>query len=429
MIKKIVIAVMCMGTIGIYAQNGTVSPYSYFGIGELRSSTTVENQMMGGIGVFVDSIHVNLQNPAALAKMGVQFGEDFGNTTYTAGVSHKRLGLKSATGKENNKVTNLDYLAIAMSLKKGLGIGMGIMPYSSVGYNLVSQSENTNGALVTNRFFGEGGLNKVYFSIGYELFKDVSLGVTSSFNFGTLENNRVQNVEDVQFGTIATRESRINGMDFNYALNYTPTINDKYTLFASVRVNSQANLTSKNTQRIGSFSSSTGQDIEVVEVDLAAQGLKNTELKIPTRTTLGLGFGENRKWFLGGEYSFQSLESFSNDFIDAENLVYENASSFALGGFFVPNASAFSGYLNRITYRAGVRADRTGMIVNGQEINNFGITFGFGLPMRGSFSNLNIGFELGKRGTTDAELIEEDYVKINVGLSLNDMWFRKRKIN
>ena len=429
MIKKIVIAVVYFTVIGLYAQNGSVSPYSYFGIGELQSNGTMENQMMGGIGMFADSIHINLKNPASLSKLGVQFGEDFGITTYTAGLSYKKLNLKNSIEQQSNHVSNLEYLCIAMSLKKGLGVGFGLIPYSSVGYNLVSESTNANNRLITNQYFGDGGLNKVYFSMGYEFLRDFSVGVTASFNFGTLKNERVQNAENVQFGTLDKRESKVNGMDFNYALNYTPTLKDKYNLFASLRINTQANLTSKNTKQIGSFSTTSGQNIEVINVDLDAVNLRNTELKIPTTATLGLGFGEDKKWFLGAEYSFQGLSAFSNEFIDVDNLVYEDASSFAFGGFFIPDYSAFSGYLKQITYRAGLRMDQTGMLVNNKEINNFGITFGFGLPMRGSFSNLNLGFEIGKRGTTTANLIEESYYKVNVGLSLNDIWFRKRRIN
>ena len=429
MINKIVIALVCIVSTGLCAQNGSVSPYSYFGIGELQSKGTMENQMMGGIGMFGDSIHINLKNPAAYSKMGVQYGEDFGNTTYSAGLSHKRLSFENNIESQSNQVTNLEYIAVGMALKKGFGIGFGIMPYSSVGYNMLSESVDDNDAIVTNRYFGEGGLNKVYFSVGYELIKDLSLGVTANFSFGTLENNRIQTVEDVQFGTLDNRTSKVNGMDFNYALDYSPTIKDKYRLYTSLRVNTQANLTSKNTKEIGSFSINTGQNIEVVNVNLDALNLRNTELKVPTTTTLGIGFGEERKWFMGAEYSFQAMGTFSNDFIEAVNLEYDDASSFALGGYFIPDYSAFSGYLKRMTYRAGLRLDKTGMLLNDREINNFGITFGFGLPMRGSFSNLNLGFEVGRKGTKYGDLIEENYFKVNVGLSLNDIWFRKRRIN
>ena len=429
MIKKIVIAIVCIASTGLYAQNGSVSPYSYFGIGEIQSKGTMENQMMGGIGMFADSIHINLKNPAAYSKMGIQYGEDFGNTTYTAGLSHKRLTFENNVESQGNNVTNLEYISVGMALKKGFGIGFGIMPYSSVGYNMISENVDSNDATVINRFYGEGGLNKVYFSAGYEFIKNVSLGVTAGFNFGTLNSNRVQTVENVQFGTLDKRSSKVNGMDFNYALDYTPTFNDKYQLFASVRVNTQANLVSKNNKEIGSFSISTGQNIEVVDVNLDALNLRNTELKVPTTTTLGIGLGEKMKWFLGAEYSFQGMSSFSNDFIEAENLEYKDASSFAFGGFYIPDYSAFSGYHKRITYRAGLRLDKSGMLLNNREINNFGITFGFGLPMRGSFSNLNLGFEVGRKGTKYDDFIEENYLKVNVGLSFNDIWFRKRRIN
>lgn len=428
MIKKIVIAIVCLAATGLYAQNGTVSPYSYFGIGDLRAKGSVENQMMGGIAVYGDSIHINLRNPAAYSKLGIQSAGDFGITTYAAGVSNKMVRLKSFTGQENSSVTNLDYLSLAFSLKKGLGMGFGIMPYSSVGYNLVSESRNTNQALVTNQFTGEGGLNRVYFSIGYEFIKDFSIGLTANFNYGIIESRRIQSVEDVQFGTLDQRTSKINGMDFNYALSYTPTIKNNQKLFASIRINTQANLVSKNTKEVGSFSLATLQNIEVIDVNLDAQGLKNTDLKVPTTTSLGLGYGVDKKWFLGAEYSFQGLSSFSNDFLAIDNLEYKDASSYAFGGYFIPDYAAFNGYLKRITYRAGIRLEKTGMVVNNKDISNFGITFGLGLPLKGSYSNLNLGFELGKRGTTDADLIEEGYFKINVGLSLNDLWFSKRKI-
>ena len=377
--------------------------------------------MMGGISVYGDSIHINLQNPAAYSKLKL--------TTYTAAVSHTEFRLVDFTEEQNSSVTNLEYLAIGLPLSPKAGIGFGIMPFTSVGYNLEDVATNTNGDEVTNVFAGEGGLNRVYFSAGWEVLKNVSIGATANFNFGTLEYQRIQSVENVQFGTLDRRESRINGFDINYALNYTPTIKDKYKLYTSVLVNTQANLTSQNAEELGSFSLSNGQEIEVIDVDLDVTNLRNTELKIPTRYTLGLGFGEDKKWFLGGEYSFQEFSSFSNDFLGLDNVTYQDASKIAFGGYFIPDYKSFTNYFKRINYRAGVRYDVTGLVVNGSEINDFGITFGLGLPLPNSFSNLNLGFEMGRRGTTAANLIEENYFNISVGLSLNARWFQKRRID
>lgn len=422
MVKRILIALVCLAASGIYGQNGTVSPYSYFGIGDNRSLGTVENQMMGGVSMFADSIHINLTNPAAYSSILV--------TTYSGAISRRVLQLKTANEQETTSVTNLDYLAIAFPIiENKAGFGFGVLPTSSVGYNLRSESLNTLRDTITNSFTGEGGINKVYTSFGYRVLENLSVGATINYSFGSIENRRIQTVENVQFGTLDDRLSNIFGFNFDFSANYTPKINEKYRMYSSVLVNTQNNLVSENSQSLGSFSSATGVSIEAIDVDLDRLGLKNTEIKIPTITTLGLGLGEDKKWFLGAEYSFQKRSETQNDFLQLDNLEYIDANAIALGGFYIPEYNSFDSYFKRVVYRAGFRVEKTGMMVNDKEINNFGITFGLGLPLRGSFSNLNLGFELGRRGTTDAALVEESYLKVNLGLSLNDKWFKKTQIN
>ena len=421
MIRKIAFTVLCFTAFISYAQNSTISPYSFFGIGDLRSSASMENQQMGGLGILADSIHLNLQNPAAYGKLRL--------TTYAFGGAHREFQLETFEDQQSTSVTNMEYIALAFPIGSKFGVGLGTKPRSAVGYALDTESFDENGDLVTNIFSGEGGLNQVFLSLGVEILPNLHIGATAKYNFGKMENQRLQSVEDVQFGTIDTRISDVNGYDLNYGLTWSPKIGSNYTLFTSARVNTQANLTSENTQIIGSFSTDNGDEVEVVVVDLEALGLKNTDLKIPTRASVGLGFGKEKKWFMGAEYSFQDWSDFENTFQGAEGVVYSEASTISFGGYFIPDYASFSSYLKRVNYRAGLRYDKTGLIINGKEINNFGITFGLGLPLGGSFSNINIGFELGRRGTTDANLIEESYFKLGIGLSLNDRWFQKRKIN
>jgi len=415
MIKKIIVIIVCFAACNIYAQNGTTSPYSYYGVGDLRTATTVENQMMGGISMYADSIHVNLNNPASYSKLRL--------TTYTAGISTSLVTLKSATEKENVAVTNLDYLSIGVPLAKGLGVGFGLTPYSSVGYNILSETTNTVGDVVKNNFSGSGGLNRVYLSVGYEILQNLSIGATANFNFGTISTQRLQTVGSTQFSTVDNRASIINGVDFNFSVNFSQPINKNQFFYTSLRLDTQSNLISKNTRNVGSL------------IKLEKREVANTDLKIPTTTTIGLGYGEDKKWFLGAEYSFQQLGSFKNEFLGVSNLVYDDAVKFNAGGFYIPDYTSFTNYFKRVTYRAGFRYENTGMVVATEDINDFGITFGLGLPLENSitggrnFSNINIGFEIGKRGTTNASLIQENYFKINLGLSLSDKWFQKRRID
>ncbi len=423
MVKKIVLLILCLTAIASYSQsgNGTVSPYSFGGIGDFRPQATIENQAMGGLSMYADSIHINLNNPAAYGKLKL--------VTFTAGGGHKEVKLKDFTEKQSSSVTSLEYISLAFPITPKLGMGIGVLPYTAVGYNVLSETTNAGQDIVLNKFTGKGGLNKVYLSAGYEITKNLNVGATVNFSFGTLQYQSVQSIEGIQYGTIDIRDSEINGFDFNYGATYTPRIKKEYTLFSSVTVNTQANLVSSNIERLGSFSLSTGDEIEVKLVNLELENLRNTELKIPTKTTFGLGFGRDRKWFLGAEYSFQDFSLFRNDFIDPDNIAYEAANTVRVGGYFVPDYASFTSYLKRITYRAGAHTSKTGFIVNNTSIHDFGITFGVGLPVGGGFSNMNVGFEYGKRGTTVADLVEETYFKVSIGLSLNDKWFQKRKIN
>ena len=99
MVKKFVLAFLCFATYAVSAQNGSVSPYSLFGVGELRTVRTIDNQSMGGLGMYTDSIHINLNNPASLGKLAL--------TSFSAAVSHKELRLETNAEKQTSSVSSL----------------------------------------------------------------------------------------------------------------------------------------------------------------------------------------------------------------------------------------------------------------------------------------------------------------------------------
>lgn len=388
----------------------------------MRSVRMVENQMMGGLGLYADSIHLNLNNPAGLGKLGV--------TAYTAGFSHREMRLETFSDQQNTSVTNLDYLALAFPIKmQKAGLAVGIKPFSSVGYDLTNTTTGLGGAEVNTNYAGNGGVNQVFLSAGFELMPNLRLGATINHYFGRLDYTRSQVTDGVAYGTLDERISDIRGFDFNYALSYTPMVSSKHTLFTNIRVHTQSNLTSENQRRIATYVPLTGTDIESINVNLDRDLLRYTEIKIPTTYTVGLGYGEDRRWFLGAEYSTQQFSDFQNVFLDVQGAEYDDASSLALGGYLIPDYTAMDSYFSRVTYRAGVRLDNTGFVVNDKSLSNFGMTFGMGLPLTGDFSNLNVGFELGRRGTTMNSLVRESYFKVSLGLSFNSRWFLKRQIN
>jgi hypothetical protein len=207
--------------------------------------------------------------------------------------------------------------------------------------------------------------------------------------------------------------------------------NKEYRLHAMVSRELQMNLNASNTQSLGTFQTSNGATRERLDVDLGY--LAETTIEIPSMTTLGLGIGKDRNWFAGFEYSSQDMNQFKNDFLAVSNATYIAANTIKIGGYYIPDYTAISGIYNRITYRAGLRIENTGLLIEGDELQNKVASIGFGMPIGSTandrFSNLNIGFEVGKRGTSTSSLVDENYFGVNIGLSLNDRWFVKRRIN
>ena len=68
-------------------------------------------------------------------------------------------------------------------------------------------------------------------------------------------------------------------------------------------------------------------------------------------------------------------------------------------------------------------------MLNDQQINDFGISFGVGLPVYHSNSTINIGAEIGRKGTKQNNLIVENYAKLNLSINLHDFWFIKRRFD
>ena len=164
----------------------------------------------------------------------------------------------------------------------------------------------------------------------------------------------------------------------------------------------------------------------IQQIDLGAKGIKETKLTLPTQIEVGLGIGEHQKWFTGLEYTYANTKSFSNPFLSTTNVSYKDSYQIALGGFWVPNYNSFTSYWHRVTYRLGLRYENTGVVLNGQSLNDFGTSFGVSLPVRG-FSNLTGVLEIGKRGTLNSGLVKENYINFKIGFTLNDKWFQKTK--
>jgi len=435
MIKKLCLVFITFFAINVYAQEGTTSPYSFYGIGSLKFKGTTENSSMGGLSIYTDSIHINLRNPASYGGSPLKFYNDEGRAIkFSVGGSSSNTTLNTDSASEKANSTTFDYLALSFPMGK-FGLGFGIMPFTSVGYKLQSIDDSE---VITNRYRGEGGVNKAFLGIGYQLTDNLSIGLDASYNFGNIQNSAIEFVYNnegnpVQYQSRESNRSDLSGLNYNLGVTYKPMITEKLQLTTAFTYTPKAKLTSNNERSFATIviNQTTGEEFAINEIiaNLAAQGLDKTKLTLPTKTAFGLGLGQPRKWFVGAEYTLLKTSEFKNEIFSFDNAVYEDASAVSIGGFFIPDYSSFNRYLKRVVYRAGVRFENTGLKINNESIKEFGMSFGVGLPVGNVFSNANIGFEIGQRGTLNQNLVKENFVNFQLSLSLNDRWFEKRKYN
>ena len=419
MIKKFSALVLLLISTISWAQDNTASPYSYYGLGEIKFKGTHDVRAMGGVSVFNDSLQLNIVNPASFSKLK--------STAFTIGANSSFSKFNTNEVTENAQRTNIDYLAIGFPYGK-FGFTFGIMPYSAVGFKIENTAIQTDNTERNIRNLGEGNINKIYFGAAYSITKKLSFGFDLGYNFGDITTQYVESIYSPIVLQLRSREknnSKITGISLNTGFLYKTKINSKLDLNAGITYHPEATLNSENERKIATIIYNiNGAELISEENNIA---INDTKLKIPTKFSFGLGIGENKKWAIGSELTFTNNNSMTNRFGSIQNVSYENSTKVAIGGFFVPKYDSFSNYLSRIIYRGGFRYENTGLVLNNKSINDYAVTFGLGLPI--GLSKINLGVELGKRGTTTSGLIEENYVNVTVGLSLSDLWFIKRKID
>ena len=406
----------------VYSQTNTGSPYSLNELGEINFLGNVSSISMGGIDSAIDSIEFNINNPSSLAKLKT--------TNYLIGTFYKSTGISNSVSTDNINTANINYIAIGIPTKR-FGFGFGVLPYSSVGFNLQTTDDYNTENSINSRLFGaEGNINRAFVSIGVPLLKYFSLGATANYNFGKFNYEKFNLIENVNYGIFSISSSEISGFTYNFSSNLSIPLKNDFSLNLMYSLYPEGDLDSFNIESLytSSTSSVSLESLgDFVDVDLNSRGLENTKLPVPKKSIYSLGLEKKNSWFIGLQYESKLSSNFKNYFLDTQNVSYRDANSFSIGGFIIPDSSSLISYWKRVKYRFGIKNEKKSIIVNNLPINQFSLNLGLGLPVAG-LSKANLGLEIGRIGNDD-NLIKENYFSLRLGLSLNDVWFIKRKFN
>lgn len=398
-----------------YGQKGTNSPFSYYGLGEKRFGGNTENALMGGMNAYVDSTRVDVRNPASLAKLT--------RTTFSLATSYDIRKMETPASSYNERTFLLDYLNLSFPVYKNLGVSVGLRPYTSVGYRLISK-ETLNGREQYYSYEGSGGVNQAYLAAGYEVVKGLRFGVSGGFNFGKSEWQNLYSSPSFLYISREDSQSLYRGVSYALGVQYERDLTKDLSLSVGLNYVPEASLRSINSLTLYSLRPAKENFLIKDSRNITDPNLAKTYLTLPSVWDFSAGVGNSDQWFVGATVSYSDMSAFSNPFVTSSFVSYEKANKFSLGGFYLPHNSIYAKYWKRVTYRAGLYYEHTGIVLKDKSINDFGITFGASLPIQG-LSNATIGAAWGQRG--DGSVLKENYLTLKVALTLNDKWFQRTK--
>lgn len=436
---------------GAAAQNlqssvNTYSPYSMYGMGELATQGNAIQRAMGGIGVAMYSTNMtNMLNPAAYGFTPRQsFLFNFGIEAGHYRNSQAKFGSSASEVKTAYNSVNIHDIAFQMPLAKGLGLGFSLSPYSDVGYSMYNDDLSSgvagNVGRVRYQYYGDGNVTDVKVGLGWAPFKKFSVGVSMIYYWGSISRSYNAMVSDVITGsgeyssTVGTDTYDVSKIKAQFGVLYSPILSNErvLTIGATYDIGGALEPDMKKYVYVDNLLTSVVRE----------QTEKSLPLRLPNQLAAGF-FYQDPKVRFGVDYVYQDWGSQNTDYMESGgrgvHVSYTDTHTIKAGFEIIPRFSDVSNYLNRISYRVGVRYGDYYQTFGGSTVQQYAITAGLGLPIRlFGRSSVNIAFEYGHRNPAEntilvndvkVGMVKQNYFKMSLGLTLfgEDKWFHRYK--
>ena len=414
--------------INAFAQADVDSPYSLFGVGQVRDkSMNVRLKGMGGVAnAMFGGGMINGENPAAYAKI------DSLAFLFDAGFYFKTATFSTSSLSEKSNNASFDYVSMAFGLTSWWKMALGVQPYSTSGYTmLVSKVDPEVGSTVT-RFKGKGGLNQAFWGNAFKIGKHFALGANAYYVFGNTKTETSLYFPDSIYyiGSRRILDVMVRSFMFDYGMLFNTNLSKDLCLSLGLTYTQKIKLKGEQTLFIRSFEEDMDTEVEYI-IDTVYSSSGSTKITMPQGIGFGLALQNGENWALGADFNWMQWSKFARE---GANDVLQDAWSVSAGAEFTPKHTTISGYFSRVTYRLGGFYEHGFINLEGNDgvshsINKVGVTVGMSLPLPRTLSKVNMALEVGQYGTREGGLIQEQYAKLSVGVSVFERWFMKRKYN
>ena len=410
---------MALLSAGAAGQQNIHSPYARYGIGNLEQQGTFRTRAMGGISSGIrNSLTLNFLTPASFSSI------DTASFIFDFGLDHSIISLKEDDNSFYSQDMNFSHLILGFPIMKGWGVAAALIPYSNGSYNLVIEDSETGGTEeLLEHHFGTGGYQKALIGTGFSPVRYFSAGINMFLVFGevTRTNDFIFTEDNNYFNTRKNGSSAINGIGWEASAQFMLPMQKNRFFNAGLTLTPSFGL--KTTTRDIVFRYSNIQTTQLA-FDTLSNETATTTSRIPRTIRAGIAFGQNDKFTVGGDIVWSAWSDAS---LPGTYGTYTDVISLHAGAEYIPDKFSNYNFFDRMEYRIGGRYGESYALYQGDNVKEYGITFGTGIPLRRSRSRISLVVDLSRRGDPDAGLPQETRVSIGASLNLYDYWFLKRK--
>ncbi len=440
--KRLILGLIgLIGLIGnTQAQNGFNIPYSQFGIGtgEQPFNMPLAARLGGTVYTRSANNYVNPFNPASYATVETE------SFVFDMGVNIQVTNLRDESGSMGDADGNLGYLAIAMPITRWWKLGAGLMPFTTVDYESVSQSTYLDSGVVKTIYDGTGGGSLVFLGSAFNIPVGKGRTLQAGFNLNYL-TGRVERAISFDFqGNDSTyfldsrryRQTRLGNITFDFGLQFRQQLGEHHTFGLGLVYKPYRDMTVRDKALIYTYHATDQTLVDTVFPASGGDPEYRSRLEQAQTFGVGLSFERNRRWMVAFDATFADwsgmryTEDTAHAVLGNSAVSYGPYSRYSLAFEKIGDMDA-STYLGRISWSAGAHMAQGVLRLNlggsEQRVDEWGIGAGMTLPMRKGRSLLTLSVAYSSLGSSD--VLQLNSLTFGIAVSSCERWFTKRKYN
>ncbi len=388
------------------------SPYTRYGIGDINYGYSARHLGIGDIASSVlDPDHILISNPASWSALN--------RTRIEFSLGYKGVDISDKNRSAFTSETEFRGATFGFPISRDYGIGFvtGILPYSKISYVAEKKFEDLTNDFPTYKltYEGRGGLSKFFLGSSVILPLGIHFGASFDYYFGNLRYYSKIEFEKGSSNINTTFENNRNSDGVGTTIGLiSPDLSNVFQIssLSNLRLGFSLNfINDLNTDTLFSATS-----LSVIDT-LSIASIKTS---IPYRLIGGISFAFQEMHNFNLDFMYQPWSDYRFNNIKSDFL--RDASKISFAYEYIPKKNIGMTSWELMTFRAGLSYEQTQYLFNGKGIDQYSVFGGFSFPI-GIDNTIDFALQYGFRGTTENDLLKENFVKIYLGISFGELWF------